>query len=139
MSEIVLSFQGRISKAPVAKFTPNGSKVVTLNVATNVYAGKNKEGETNYAPVFAQVELWQERMQTLVLEHGRVGRSVFIVGKMRPLKAWFNQDGQPTTVLSLTAYDLQFTHAGDGKMEEPGEEGVDVEEEGEPEGEGEPS
>ena len=72
---------GRLGKDPETRFTPNGRKVCTFNVAVN-RRWRGKENEVKEATDWFSVEAWS-RLAEICEKYLNKGRLVFIEGRLQ--------------------------------------------------------
>lgn len=100
MSDVNLCVvSGRITRDIEIRYTPNGTEVVTLGIATNEYY--KKDGERIEKVTFVDVELWGQPAR-FANEYLGKGRKVLIEGRLA-LDQWEDKDtGKKRSRLKLT-------------------------------------
>ncbi len=121
---ILTQVAGHLGSDPETRFTPNGQKVTTLRVATNIRrAGKEKT-------VWWRITLWGDRFDRK-LQYLKKGSAVFILGEMSAPEIYQDRDGASQISLEITAEYIGFNPFG-GKDKGANQEGgiTQAEEEG---------
>ena len=97
---------GNVTRDPEVKFTPKGSAVADLGLATNrVYTSQS--GEKVEEATFVDVELWG-RLAEIAGEFAKKGRQVYIEGRLR-MDSWEDkQSGQKRSRLKVVGEQLQL-------------------------------
>jgi single-strand DNA-binding protein len=83
---------GRLTHDPEVRITNDGLHVATARLATNVYAGKDDEGNAKEHTEFHRLVLFGKQAENAgaILRRGRM---VFIDGRLQT-RTWDGQDGQ---------------------------------------------
>ena len=109
---------GRLGSDPELRSLPNGSKVVTLGVATSErYNDRN--GVKQETTEWHNVELW-DRLAEIAHQYLRKGSAVYIEGKIKT-DTWQDQDGnnrKATKIRGLSMQMLDSRQQGDGAYQQ---------------------
>lgn len=98
---------GNLTRDPELRYTPQGTPVCTLNVASNDRARDPKTKEYADTPTFFRGTVWGQRAET-VAQHFEKGAEIFIEGKLRP-EEWTDREGRQRTTLGIQVSDFNFT------------------------------
>lgn len=109
---------GRLTRDPELRYTPQGTAVCTLGIATN-RVSRNPDGSTREETTFVDVTVWAKQAENCA-EYLKKGREVFVEGHLT-LDKWETPDGQKRQKLHVTAERVQFLGGGraGGKEEVP--------------------
>jgi len=120
---------GRLGRDPEMRYTPQGTPVTTMSVATD-RRWTSAEGEPQQETTWFRVVAWGKQAETCnqYLEKGRL---VLVEGRMRS-RQWEDQQGQTRRTWELVADRVQFLPRGVGRPSEIGPEEIPPEEEGIP-------
>lgn len=102
---IIIEIAGHLGSDVETRVTPDGTKVSTLRVATNVR--KSGRDET----VWWRVTLWGERWDKM-LQYLTKGTALIIIGEMQKPEIFTNRDGQPQVSLDIRADIVKFSPFG---------------------------
>jgi len=101
---------GNLGKDPEVKYTPQGTPVAKLTIATNERF-KDKSGEWQDRTEWHNVVLWQ-RLAEIAGEYLKKGRQVFIEGRLQT-RSWDDkQTGQKKYMTEVVASDLILLGGG---------------------------
>ncbi|NIR48969.1 single-stranded DNA-binding protein [candidate division KSB1 bacterium] len=108
---------GRLGQDPELRYTPNGSAVTTLSVATNE-VWKDKEGNKQERTEWHRVVLWT-RLAEIAGEFLTKGSRVYIEGRLQT-RSWEDKDGikRYTTEVVGDTMTMIDTKAESGRAEE---------------------
>lgn len=81
---------GRLGRDPELRFTTGGTGVCEFSVATNRIAGRNANGEREYATEWINVQVW-EKLADVCNTYLRKGRRVMVSGSLRT-DSWEDRD-----------------------------------------------
>jgi single-strand DNA-binding protein len=95
---------GNLGKDPEVKFTPQGTPVAKLALATNERF-KDKEGQWQDRTEWHNVVLWQ-RLAEIAGEYLKKGSKVYIEGKLQTRSWEDKQSGQKKYMTEVVANDL---------------------------------
>ncbi len=109
---------GNLGKDPEVKYTPSGTPVAKITVATNERF-KDKDGQWQDRTEWHNVVLWQ-RLAEIAGEYLKKGGKVYIEGKLQT-RSWDDkQTGQKRYMTEIVANDLVLLG---GRGESSGESG----------------
>lgn len=129
---------GNLGRDPEVRYTPNGSAVCNLGIATT-RNWKNKEsGERQEETEWHRVVMF-DRLAEIAGEYLKKGRPVYIEGRLRTRK-WTDKDGVEKYTTEIYAEQMQLLggREGGGGGGGGGHDGGGDEHYGEPEGRSEP-
>src|SRR5690242_7430626 len=109
---------GNLGKDPEVKYTPSGTPVAKLTVATNERF-KDKDGQWQDRTEWHNVVLWQ-RLAEIAGEYLKKGSKVYIEGKLQTRSWEDKQSGQKKYMTEVVANDLVLLG---GRGEGAGESG----------------
>ena len=98
---------GNLTRDPELRYTPQGTPVCTVNVASNDRQRDPKTKEYVDTPTFFRATVWGQRAET-VAQHFEKGSEIYIEGKLRP-EEWTDREGRPRTTLGVQVSDFNFT------------------------------
>lgn len=107
----IIQIAGHLGVDVETRYTPDGTKVSSLRVATNLRKGGQDE------TIWWQVSLWGDRWDKL-LPHLKKGSSIIIVGEMQKPRIYNNRDGQPQVALDIRAEFIRFSPFGRGDRDQ---------------------
>ena len=116
---IIVQIAGHLGADPETRFTPNGLKVTTIRVATNIKRGAKEK------TVWWRVTMWGDRFDKK-LTYLKKGSAVQVVGEMGIPEIYTDKEGNPQTSFEIIADMILFNPFGSGRGERP--EGVDQQE-----------
>lgn len=117
-NQVVL--MGHLARDPDLRYTPEGSAVCSLTVASNRKFTK-KDGEKGEEVVFVDVTVWN-RQGEMCTEYLKKGRAVLVSGRLVQDRWEDDATGQKRSKLRVVADSVQFLGGG-SKDEEPAAEG----------------
>ena len=109
---------GNLGRDPEMRYTPDGTPVTTLSIATN-RKWTNTDGTPGEETVWFKVTAWR-RQAEVAAQYLQKGRPVLIEGRLQPDKAtggpkvWTRQDGTPGASYEVTAETIRFISGGGG-------------------------
>jgi single-strand DNA-binding protein len=98
---------GNLTRDPELRYTPQGTPVCTVNVASNDRQRDPKTKEYVDTPTFFRGTVWGQRAET-VAQHFEKGSEIYLEGKLRP-EEWTDREGRPRTTLGIQVSDFNFT------------------------------
>jgi len=123
---------GRLTRDPELRFTPDGTAVCNLRMASDNNFKDRKTGEWKKGePLFVDVVLWRELAERMG-EVLRKGSPVYVEGNLRS-RTWETQEGQKRTIIEIQASRAQNLERLGAEREE--DFAVESKEGKEPEGE----
>lgn len=96
---------GNATKDPETRYTPAGSAVCAIGVATN-RTWKNKEGEKQEEVEFHRV-VFYDKLAEIVGEYVKKGKSIYIEGRLKTRK-WTDKDGKDVYTTEVIADQMQL-------------------------------
>ncbi len=112
-----LIFVGNLGRDPEMRYTPDGTPVTTLNVATN-REWSNADGSQGEETVWFRVTVWR-RQAEVAAQYLKKGRAVLVEGRLQPdpvtggPRVWTRQDGTPGAAYEVTAENLRLIGGAD--------------------------
>jgi single-strand DNA-binding protein len=107
---------GNLGKDPEVKYTPSGTAVAKITVATNERF-KDKDGQWQDRTEWHNVVLWQ-RLAEIAGEYLKKGGKVYIEGKLQTRSWEDKQSGQKKYMTEIVANDLVLLGGrGEGSSE----------------------
>lgn len=103
---------GNLTRDPELRYTPQGTAVVNLRLATN-RRFKDKSGELKTDVCYVTVVAWDKQAE-ICNQYLRKGKPVFIEGRLQS-RSWEDSSGQKRNVLEVRAERVQFL----GRPEQP--------------------
>ena len=119
---IIVQVAGRLGTDVETRVTPDGTKVSTLRLATNIRRGNRDE------TVWWRITLWGDRWDKM-LPYLTKGSALIVVGEMQKApEIYNNRDGQPQISLEIRADIVKFspfgrTDGGDGQQAQGNQQG----------------
>lgn len=111
---------GNLGRDPEMRYTPSGTPVTTLSVATNRTYTAN--GQPVKETAWFRVSVWGKQAEACN-EYLKKGRTVLVEGRLNPDKesggprVWTGQDGQARASFEVTADTVRFLGGGGGGRE----------------------
>lgn len=96
---------GNLTRDPELRYTPQGTAVVKLGLATN-RRFKDREGQAKEEVCFVNIVVWDRQAETCN-QYLRKGRAVFIEGRLQS-RSFEDSSGQKRNVLEVRAERVQF-------------------------------
>ena len=100
-----IEIMGHLGADAEVRYTPNGQKIVTLRVATNLR--KNGKDQT----VWWRVTIWGERFDK-ILTYLKKGSSVIVMGELQKPEVYTDRNGATQISLDITAEVIRFSPFG---------------------------
>jgi len=101
---------GRLTRDPELRYTPSGTPVCNLALATNRY-GQDASGERREFTDFHDIVVWNQgtrKLAELCSQYLQKGRLVYVEGRMQT-RSWDDaQSGQKRYRTEVNASDVQF-------------------------------
>jgi single-strand DNA-binding protein len=101
---------GRLTRDPELRYTPSGTPVCNMGIATNRY-GQDQNGERREFTDFHDVVVWNmgnRKLAELCGQYLQKGRLVYIEGRLQT-RSWDDaQTGQKRYKTEVNASDVQF-------------------------------
>src|ERR1043165_2171548 len=113
---------GNLGRDPEVRYTPNGSAVCNVSVATT-RTWKNKESGDKAEETEWHRVVFFDRLAEIAGEYLKKGRSVYVEGRLKTRK-WTDKDGVEKYTTEIIANDMQMlgSREGMGGGEESGGE-----------------
>lgn len=102
---IFIQVAGHLGQDPEVRYTPNGQKVTTIRVATNIRRS-NKE-----KTIWWRVTMWGERFDKK-LAYLKKGSAVIVWGEMGIPDIYQDKEGNPQTSFEIIAEHISFSPFG---------------------------
>lgn len=100
---------GNLGRDPELRYTPQGSAVCNLSVATSEKR-RDKSGESQDITTWFRVTLWEKKAEAAA-KYLTKGSSVYIEGRLR-VEEWTDRDGKTRYTLEVHGTDMQFLGSG---------------------------
>jgi single-strand DNA-binding protein len=101
---------GRLTRDPELRYTPSGTAVCNLAIATNRY-GQNASGERQEFTDYHDIVVWnqgQRKLAELCSQYLQKGRLVYVEGRLQT-RSWDDKDtGAKRYKTEVNANDVQF-------------------------------
>jgi single-strand DNA-binding protein len=97
---------GNLGRDPEVRYTPNGTAVCNVNLATTNGWNDKQSGERVEEAEWHRVVFFG-RLAEIVGEHLKKGRSIFVGGRLRTRK-WQDKDGRDQYSTEIVASDMQM-------------------------------
>lgn len=112
---------GNLTKDPELKYTPQGTAVCNLRLASNILI-KRKDGQDKEEVVFITATVWGKRAENCANQLKK-GSHIFVEGRLQT-RSWEAQDGKKLSVIEIHVENIQFLdRAKEGtSAEEPEQE-----------------
>lgn len=112
---------GNLTKDPELRYTPQGTAVVNLRMATN-RRFRDKNGEFKDEACFLTVVAWDKQAETCN-QYLSKGKPIFVEGRLQS-RSWEDNSGQKRNVLEIRAERIQFLGAPGQIQKETSSAGV---------------
>lgn len=111
---------GRLTRDPELRYTPSGTPVCNLAIATNRY-GQDQNGERREFTDYHDIVAWNQgnrKLAELCAQYLQKGRLVYVEGRLQT-RSWDDaQSGQKRYKTEVNASDVQFLDSrGDSPSE----------------------
>lgn len=101
----LIEIAGHLGADPETRFTPNGQKVTSMRVATNMRKGGRDE------TIWWRVTVWGDRFDKM-LTYMKKGSAIIVVGELNPPEVYTDKQGQQRVSLEIRAEMLRFSPFG---------------------------
>jgi single-strand DNA-binding protein len=119
---------GNLTRDPELRYTPGGTAVVNLRMATN-RRYKDKSGEMKQEVCYITVVAWDKQAE-VCNQYLHKGSPLFVEGRLQS-RSWDGADGKKRTVIEVRAERVQFLGAPPAKTESiPEDNAMPAEEKG---------
>ena len=107
---------GNLGRDPETRYTPNGTPVSTVSLATTNAWTDKQSGDRVEESEWHRIVFFG-RQAEVVGEYMRKGRSMFVEGRLRTRK-WQDKDGRDAYTTEIVASEMQMlgTKPDDGKL-----------------------
>lgn len=114
---------GNLGRDPEMRYTPSGTPVTNLSVATNRQWTDRESGEPRKETTWFRVTVWGKQAETCN-EYLKTGQTVLIEADRIQASPYLNKEGQPAASLEVTARNVRFLggrggQQGDDTSQEP--------------------
>lgn len=99
---------GNLTRDPELRYTPGGTAVVNLRMATN-RRFKDRNGELKEEVCFVTVVVWDKQAESCN-QYLSKGRPIFVEGRLQS-RNWETSDGQKRNTIEVRAERVQFLGA----------------------------
>ena len=106
LNEVVVS--GRLTRDAELRYTPNGTAVTDIIVASNRIWSKDSEKQEE--ATFVDVTIWGKQAESLA-KYMTKGRHVMLTGRLK-LNKWETDEGDKRSKLTVTAEKVNLTPGG---------------------------
>ena len=106
LNEVVVS--GRLTRDAELRYTPNGTAVTDIIVASNRIWSKDSEKQEE--ATFVEVTIWGKQAESLA-KYMTKGRHVMLTGRLK-LNKWETDEGEKRSKLTVTAEKVNLTPGG---------------------------
>ena len=110
---------GNLTRDPELRYTPGGTAVVNLRMATN-RRYKDKSGEPKQEVCYLTAVAWDKQAE-VCNQYLHKGSPLFVEGRLQS-RTWDGPDGKKRSVIEIRAERIQFLGAPSGKAEPAAEE-----------------
>ena len=119
---------GRLTRDPELRYTPGGTAVCQLGLATNRYGQDPQSGERREFTDFHDVVVWNQgnrKLAELCAQYLQKGRLVYVEGRLQT-RSWEDKEtGAKRSKTEVNASDVQFLDSRqDGAFGGPAEAGA---------------
>jgi single-strand DNA-binding protein len=107
-----VSLVGNLGRDPEVRYTPNGSAVCNVTIATS-RVRKNKESGDKTEDTEWHRVVFFDRLAEIAGEYLKKGRSVYVEGRLQTRK-WQDKDGVEKYTTEIIATDMQMLGSREG-------------------------
>jgi len=108
LNEVVIS--GRLTRDSELRYTPNGTAVTDVIIASNRIWSKDSDRQEE--TTFVDVTIWGRQAESLQVYLTK-GRHVMVVGRLK-LNKWETENGDKRSKLTMVAEKINLTPGGSG-------------------------
>jgi single-strand DNA-binding protein len=98
---------GNLTRDPELKYTPQGTPVCTLNVATNEKERDSKSKELVDRATYFKATAWGQKAE-VIAKHFERGSEIYLEGRFKP-EEWKDRDGRQRVTFGIQVSDFNFT------------------------------
>lgn len=114
---------GNLGQDPEVRYTPSGSAVANVSIATTDQWKDKQTGETNEKTEWHRVVFFN-RLAEIVAEYLKKGRQVYIEGRLQTRK-WQDQSGNDRYTTEIVANEMQMLGGREGGGSSGFDQGMD--------------
>jgi single-strand DNA-binding protein len=114
---------GNLGRDPEVRYTPNGSAVCNVTIATSRVRKNKDSGEKNEDTEWHRVVFF-DRLAEIAGEYLKKGRSVYVEGRLQTRK-WQDKDGVEKYTTEIVASEMQMLGGREGMGGNAGASGDD--------------
>jgi single-strand DNA-binding protein len=103
---------GNLGRDPEIRYTPNGSAVCNVGIATT-RSWKNKDSGDKAEETEWHRVVFYDKLAEIAGEYLKKGRSVYVEGRLKTRK-WQDKDGVEKTTTEIVATDMQMLGSREG-------------------------
>tara|TARA_B100001013_G_scaffold302389_1_gene204215 strand:+ start:692 stop:1096 length:405 start_codon:yes stop_codon:yes gene_type:complete len=115
LNEVVIS--GRLTRDSELRFTPSGTPVTDIVIASNRIWSKDSDRQEE--TTFVDVTIWGKQAESLN-EYLVKGRHLMVVGRLK-LNKWETEEGDKRSKLTMVAEKINLTPGGNRNNKVPSE------------------
>lgn len=112
MSFNKITIVGNLGKDPELRYTPQGSAVCNISVATNERR-RDKNGDFQDITTWFRITLWGKQAEN-ASKYLTKGSPIYIEGRLK-VEEWSDKDGKLRYTLDVQATDMQFLGSSRGE------------------------
>ena len=120
LNEVVIS--GRLTRDSELRFTPSGTPVTDVVIASNRIWSKDSDRQEE--TTFVDVTIWGKQAESLN-EYLVKGRHLMVVGRLK-LNKWETEEGDKRSKLTMVAEKINLTPGGNKNNKPPSESNAKV-------------
>jgi len=109
LNEVIVS--GRVTRDAELRYTPSGTAVTDVTLASNRVWSKDSEKQEE--TTFVDVTIWGRQAETLS-QYLLKGRHLMVVGRLK-LNKWENSEGDKRSKMTVVADKVNLTPGGGNK------------------------
>jgi len=117
----LITIIGNCCRDPEAKILDNGTKITTINLASNIY----KKGEN--ITMFFRVSIFGNQYDKFI-EYVKKGSSLVVTGQLQEVRTYEAKDGSHKASLDVIANSISFNLSASKKEESDASYGTEIEE-----------
>ena len=107
MSFNKITVLGNLTRNPELRYTPQGTPVCTVNVASNERERDPKTREYVERATFFRATAWGKKAE-IIAKHFERGSEIYIEGRFRP-EEWTDRDGRQRVTFGIQVANFNFT------------------------------
>src|ERR1700756_5195740 len=118
---------GRLTRDPELRYTPSGTAVCNLALATNRYGSDPATGERKEFTDYHDIVVWNQgnrKLAETTAQYLQKGRLVYVEGRLQTRSWEDKQTGQKRSKTEVNASDVQFLDGRGDAAGAPGGAGV---------------